>query len=552
MTQKFPDLQIDLLVETSWEVCNKVGGIYTVLSTKAKYLNKVFKDRLVFIGPDVWTDDNESQSFVPDPAILGDFQKRSLPEGLKVRCGKWNIPGSPQVILVDFKPIFPTLNATYGKMWELFGVDSLHAYGDYDESNAFSIAVAIVIRELISHLGASGKKTIAHFNEWTTGMGLLKVKDEMPEVATVFTTHATTVGRSICGNNKPLYKYFHNYFGDQMARELNVEAKHSLEKAAALNADCFTTVSEVTARECEQLLGVRPDVVTPNGFEPAFVPPAARWAEQRKEGRRRILNIASLLRGRMLKNDTLIMATSGRNEYRNKGLDVFLDSAVKVGEWCARKRKDLLALVLVPAWVDQPSSDLLIDLEFGGWVKPEPDYLTHRLHNEDSDAIACNIRRLNNALQREGADNAVQFLYVPCYLDGSDGIVNIKYYDLLPAIDITVFGSYYEPWGYTPLESISFGVPTVTTDKAGFGLWAIDEKADSIEEAGVAVVAREDDGYQQSVDAIAAQVCGFAEIPASRRKDIRKNALKTANKADWKFFISKYFEAFETALGHKR
>lgn len=544
-------LNLDLLVETSWEVCNKIGGIYTVLSTKAKELKNLYGDRLVFIGPDVWSADNPSPVFVERKTLLKNFSRRRLPDGLSVRCGRWKIPGSPLVILVDFKNMFSSLNSTYGRMWELFGVDSLHGYGDYDESNAFSFASAVVIKELIAHLGADAKNTLAHFNEWTTGMGLLSLKADMPEIMTVFTTHATTIGRSICGNGKPLYQYFENYNGDQMAAELNVVAKHSLEKAAAWNADSFTTVSEVTARECEQLLGKRPDVVTPNGFEPSFVPESDKWLKLRKAGRKRILEIASLLKGRHLNPDTLIVATSGRNEFRNKGLDLFLDSMMKAGEMCAEIRKDLLALVLVPAWVKQPSGDLIIDLEFGGWVKPDPDYLTHRLNNEDEDSIACKIRGLQNLKETYGVENSVNFIFVPCYLDGHDGIVNISYYDLLPAVDLSVFSSYYEPWGYTPLESIAFGVPTVTTDKAGFGQWAIESEKNSLYDAGVSVIERGDTDYERCVGAIAHTVAEFAAASDSEKSMISAAAVATSSLAEWKFFISKYLDAFRIALEKK-
>ena len=156
-------------------------------------------------------------------------------------------------------------------------------------------------------------------------MGLLYLKLIQPKTSTVFTTHATSIGRSICGNGKPLYDYFTNYNGDQMARELNMESKHSLEKAAAHEADCFTTVSEVTARECAQLLGIRPQVVTPNGFEPGFVPKTVRYNRLRREGRQTLLRVASLLDGNEYDDSTFLLATSGRHEYRNKGLDLFLD-----------------------------------------------------------------------------------------------------------------------------------------------------------------------------------------------------------------------------------
>lgn len=548
MANGFPE--VSLLTECSWEVCNKIGGIYTVLSTKAVELKKIFDDRLVFIGPDLGqgNEDDPMRLFKERKSLLNYFASKKLPYDLKVRVGRWNIPGSPLVILVDFKSMFPHLNDIYGRMWQNFSVDSLHAYGDYDESCAFAVASAIVAIELARTLKFDPATCIAHYNEWTTGMGLLYMKLTEPATATVFTTHATTIGRSICGNGKPLYEYFRNYNGDQMASELNVESKHSLEKAAAWNADCFTTVSDVTARECEQLIGRIPDVVTPNGFEPSFVPEEEKWARLRHKGREKILKIASLLNDKKLGKDSFIIATSGRNEFRNKGLDLFLFSMKRLAEKMKATDRKAVALVLVPAWVKQPSGDLLVDLDFGGWIQPEPDYLTHRLHNEDSDAIACTIRRINSEMKALGTDGNLKIVYVPSYLNGDDGIVNISYYDFLPAIDITVFGSYYEPWGYTPLESIAFGIPTITTDKAGFGEWARIEKLDSLPKNGVAVIDRNDSNFDQNVEEISDMVLHMMRAPEESWRKASKGAAETSAKAEWKFFICKYEEAFATAL----
>lgn len=548
--QQCPDFPgVGLVTECSWEVCNKIGGIYTVLSTKAVELKKMFGDRLVFIGP--WLDPSQtgdSTGFKVRKTILKNFASKALPYGIKVKCGRWDIPGSPIVMLVDFRNIFPHLNEFYGKMWENFSVDSLHAYGDYDESCAFAIASSIAAVELGRHLKVAPKTQLAHYNEWTTGMGLLHTKLAEPSIATVFTTHATTIGRSICGNGKALYEYFDKYNGDQMASELNVASKHSLEKMAAWNADCFTTVSDVTARECEQLLGRRPDVVTPNGFEPSFVPSSERMSRLRREGRKRILKIASVLGSAELPRNTFVVATSGRNEFRNKGLDLFLDSVKRMAEKAGEGGRKILALVLVPAWVSHPSSDLLVDLDFGGGLKPEPDYLTHRLNNEDSDAIACTVRRIDYELCQASLSERLKIVFVPSYLDGNDGIVNISYYDFLPAVDLTVFGSYYEPWGYTPLESVAFGVPTLTTDKAGFGEWVKTENLNSLEKHGVAVIERCDSNYSDCVEKIADISLNYMRSSRTKVSRASKGATETAAKAEWKFFILSYREAFEVAL----
>lgn len=536
-----------LLAETSWEVCNKIGGIYTVLSTKAKVLQEAYGDNLVFIGPDVWTEENPSPCFKETKSLFNNFSGKHISDfNIQVRCGRWDIPGSPQVILVKFDGVYPHLDALFATMWEKFGVDSMHEYGDYREGCAFAVATAVVIRHLSEHLGVADRDVTAHFNEWTTGMGLLYLRLIMPEAASLFTTHATSIGRSICGNGKPLYDYFDGYNGDQMSRELNMEAKHSLEKTAAKTADCFTAVSELTAREAEKLLDIRPQAITPNGFEPGFVPGDDKYETLRKTGRKKLLAIASKLKGKKFGTNTLIVATSGRNEYRNKGLDIYLD-ALSYLEHTGVK-KEVLALVLVPAWVSHADEALKNVGKRGGCgaktALPQTDYITHFLHNMDYDSVA---RRIDTLEKEQGIGDKVNVVYIPCYLDGKDGIVDISYYDLLPAIDITVFPSYYEPWGYTPLESVAFGIPTVTSDKSGFGQWVLSLLPNSIEDSGVKVVTRTDSNYQEAAREIGEALKEYSLTGKENREKASKAAYSTASKADWKYFIEFYYQAFEIA-----
>lgn len=536
--------QIDLLFETSWEVCNKVGGIYAVLSTKARTLGEQFGDKLIFIGPDLWNEDNPSPYFKERKTLLKQAQQKlQLPWGISIRVGRWNIPGAPQVVLVNWGDTARHLSDIYGEMWRDYGVDSLHSYGDYEESCAFAVASAIVIQALTQHLKANPSRVVAHFDEWTTGMGLLYLKNREPRVSTIFTTHATSIGRSICGNGKPLYDYFHQYNGDQMAVELNMQSKHSLEKAAAHNADCFTTVSEVTARECEQLLQIRPQVVTPNGFEPDFVPKTVKYNRLRKDGRDKLLTVAKAVTGHQYGPDTFIIATSGRHEYRNKGLDMYLDVLAGLEQELPADQ-EALAFVLVPGWVKEPSGDVVTNLYFDGAVKTQPDYLTHRLNNEGEDEVCRRIEQL----QGEGKLKKLRVIYVPSYLDGHDGVVDITYYDLLPALDLTMFPSYYEPWGYTPLESVAFGVPTITDDKAGFGQWVLDNFQNGLMKSGVYVVDRTDSNYAQAAALIRMAALEYITEDVSLRLKARNLAFLTAAKADWKFFILNYDKAFEIAL----
>lgn len=542
MIENIKDL--DMLFETSWEVCNKIGGIYTVLSTKSKTLTKLYGDRLVFIGPDVWTEDNPSPFFKESKTLLKTWLKKAeFPEGVAVRVGRWDIPGKPMAILVKFDGMYQVKDEFYGEMWNRFGVDSLHAYGDYDEACAFSHAAGLVIESLYDFMKLEGKKVIAHFDEWTTGMGLLYVKWKMPEVATIFTTHATSIGRSICGNGKPLYDYLEGYNGDQMARELNMESKHSLEKAAAHQADCFTTVSDITAKECKQLLEREPEVVTPNGFEDNFVPAKSKFKAARKNARMQLIAAGRALTGKDFTDEAFIVATSGRCEYRNKGIDVFIDSICSLA--AMDPCKQVLAYIMVPAWCDSARKDLQEAISCGKTERLSDPWITHTIHNPWEDPIACRLRALNLP------DN-VTMIYVPCYLNGDDGIFNMSYYDLLIGMDATVFPSYYEPWGYTPLESIAFGVPTITTSLSGFGQWVNRTFNIDFEDCGVNVIERTDGNYTAVVNGIARSLKYLTCCDQKLRELISDKAKAAASKAKWELFIGYYEKAFAVALKNEQ
>lgn len=543
---KFDPVNLDMIFETSWEVCNKIGGIYTVLSTKAQNLQDLYKDKVVFIGPDVWSKENPSPYFTEVPSLLRPWREKAvLPQGVSVRIGRWNIPGKPIVILVDFKGMFELKDYYYGEMWQRYGVDSLHAYGDYDEACAFSLAAGAVIESICNYKRLRHKNVLAHFDEWTTGMGLLYIKWKVPYVGTIFTTHATSIGRSICGNGKPLYDYLPGYNGDQMARELNMESKHSLEKAAAHAADCFTTVSDVTAAECEQLLERRPDIVTPNGFPADWAPTKIKQKRARNAAREAMLNVGSALAGHKLPDDTFIIATSGRCEFRNKGIDVFLDAADRLRRM--NPSKNLLLYILVPAWSKAPRTDLQAALAGNDGALPEP-VITHELNNPGEDAIINRIRQLGFPESQAQADSKVQVVYVPCYLNGDDGILNMSYYDMLAGVDLTVFPSYYEPWGYTPLESVAFGVPTVTTTLSGFGQWVLSTSKSGFAESGVVVIPRNDSNYQDVVEQVAESMLALSGANADTIAADSAAARATADKAEWNYFITYYNEAFRIAL----
>ena len=537
----------DYIFESSWEVCNKVGGIYTVLSTRANTLQQEMQDKVFFIGPDVWHE-NACPYFKEDAKLLADWKKTATEEGLKVKVGRWTIPGNPIAILVDFQKYFEKKNEIYGWLWENYQVDSLHAYGDYDEASMFSYAAGLVVESYYKFALSNKDKVIYHANEWMTGLGLLYVNNKLPQVGTIFTTHATSIGRSIAGNMKPLYDYLFAYNGDQMAGELNMQSKHSIEKQTAFHCDCFTTVSEITARECVELLDKKVDVVLPNGFENGFVPSnASTFTRKRKAARKRLLDVANALLGESLDDNTLIVSTSGRYEFRNKGVDVYIESMNRLLRDKELKKK-VLAFIEVPGWVGEPRQDLKERLDSGKQYDTplEVPQVTHWLHEMSHDNVLSMMKYYD---MHNRKDDKVKVIFLPCYLDGNDGILNMSYYDIVLGNDLCIYPSYYEPWGYTPLEAIAFKVPCITTDLAGFGQWVNTEVGHAAEiKDGVKVIHRTDYNYSEVADAIKDTVAEFSAMTKKQVNDARSAAEKLSKKALWSEFIKYYHEAYDIAL----
>ncbi len=537
----------DYIFESSWEVCNKVGGIYTVLSTRAKTLQEALQDKIIFIGPDFWKE-QESPYFKEDNSLFADWQGEAKEQGLKIRVGRWTIPGEPISILVDFNPFFEKKDQIYGWLWEHYGVDSLHAYGDYDEASMFSYAAALVVESFYHHYLDHSKKVIYHANEWMCGLGALYINNKLPEIGTIFTTHATSIGRSIAGNMKPLYDYLFAYNGDQMAGELNMQSKHSIEKQTAHYVDCFTTVSDITAKECVELLDKPVDVVLPNGFDDSFVPSSSqKFAQKRKAARRKMLDIANALLGENLDDDTLLVSTSGRYEFRNKGIDVFVEAMNRLLRDRDLKKK-VVAFIEVPGWVGEPRKDLQERLESGKKYDTPLDVpqVTHWLHNMSHDNVLGMMKYYD---MHNRKDEKVKVIFLPCYLDGNDGIVNMTYYDVVLGNDLCIYPSYYEPWGYTPLEAVAFKVPCITTDLAGFGLWANSVFGHEGQLAdGVKVIHRTDYNYSEVADIIKETVATYSAMSKKEVDACRKHAGDLSKKALWSEFIKYYYEAYDIAL----
>lgn len=519
----------DYLFEVSWEVCNKVGGIHTVLATKSLNLSQDLGSNHIHIGPDFWIDSTQNPEFTEDPLLYRSWRLTAASEGLKVRVGRWSVPGSPIAILVDFSQFIPQKNEIFASFWETFKLDSISGGWDFIESALFGYASGKVIESFVRFNLMPHHKVVAQFHEWMTGAGVLYLKSCKINVATIFTTHATVVGRCLACNNVPLYDILDNCPVEEKARFFNVTAKYSLEKCAAQYSDVFTTVSDLTAYECEKLVGRKVDVVTPNGFDRSIVPEEDLYAKKREQAREKLYQVASEMCGYDCA-DSLMVAVSGRYEYKNKGIDVFIEALAKANASDSLKR-NVLAFIMVPAGIDGPEKELA------------GKNCTHRLSYPEHDAVTRRLAELNLMNRPE---DKVKVIFVPSYLNGNDGVFNMKYYDLLVGLDLTVFPSYYEPWGYTPLESLAFGIPTVTTTLAGFGLWVQDHFAKA--HPSISVLPRNEQNFGNVVSGVLDKIEEMASLGERDREKYRKNAFNVSEIALWKNNIKYYKETYSLAI----
>ncbi|MDE5579255.1 MAG: alpha-glucan family phosphorylase [Alistipes sp.] len=530
----------DYLFEVSWEVCNKVGGIHTVVSTKAQTALRKFGDRYLLLGPDL-SHEGLDPEFEEDLNLLKNWRQSVYNDGIRIRVGRWKIKGEPTAILIDFTSLFPRKDEILKKLWEDYHVDSISGQWDYIEPVLFGYAAGQVIASYVDTFCTATEKIAAHFHEWMTAAGGLYLRRNAPYVATLFTTHATVMGRCIAGNGLPLYNDLTKFNADELPRQFNVMAKHSIEKMAATYHDAFLTVSDITANECKYLLSREPDCVTPNGFENDFVWSGEEYEAKRAEARRTMIEVAEACLGRRFSTDPLIIGTSGRYEFRNKGLDVFLE-ALKTLAAAENLDREVLVYITVPAGNRGPRPDLQAHLADasnpidGGQYK----YSTHLLENPAGDPI---VHALSGSVLATD-DSKVKVIFVPTYLNRNDGIFGKDYYELLVGMDMTVFPSYYEPWGYTPLESVAFSVPTVTTTLAGFGLWVNKQP----EHEGVEVIRRDDYNDREVADRIAEALLRFSRLDDKQVEKARRSAGEIAKSALWEHLYSAYENAYSEAI----
>jgi len=588
--------EADYLFEVSWEICNKVGGIYTVVKSKAAEIMKYYKENYFAIGP-FFPEKvaGEFQEKVPSDKLKQVFEKlRNI--GIKCHYGSWLIKGEPNTILVDFGGFASKKDEIKTSLWQNFKIDSLNTqYFDFDEPVIWSYAVGKLIEEIKNSF--NDKKIVAQFHEWLAGAGLLYLKHNDVKVGTVFTTHATILGRTMSFANEDLYELFDKINPEEKAYEYGIQAKYLTEKQSASNADVFTTVSEITAIEAEHLLGKKPEVLLPNGLDlkkfPTFEEASIKHQLYRERIKEFLLYYFFPYYSFDLDN-TLLYFLCGRYEFRAKGIDIFIKALAKLNEKLKKEKsnKTIVAFFWVPGNIRSIKTQLLESRAFFEDIKGgiddnmdriknkiiysiaskkkiieknifdedfmhenkkkvlklmkngNPALSTHDLHDEQNDSI---IKAFNEAGLLNKKEDRVKVVFYPIYLTGADGLLDLSYYECMQGSHLGVFPSYYEPWGYTPLEAAALGVSSVTTDLAGFGRY-VNEKSKQNKNPGIFVLKRLNKKDDEVVKELANSFYYFSSLSKQERIKNKMEAQRLSSLADWDVLIKNYIEAHNLAV----
>lgn len=584
------------LFEASWEVCNKVGGIYTVLESKSEYIKAQYGDRYFLVGP--YLGETTENDFIvkEKPVLLKKLEDDLVKLGIRLHYGNWLLNSEPQVILIDFKGVFNQINQIKSELWDQYRVDSLGSQFDFDEPIAWSWAVGKLI-DLLKKNDLKKEQVIVQCHEWMAGTAILYLDKNNVDVATVFTTHATFLGRVLAFHNEDFYKELNEINVLEKIKEYNVAAKCSIEKAIALSATVLTTVSEVTAREAEVFYGRKPDVILPNGLDFNRFPNTEEITFKHGEFKKVIKEFIMYYFFPYYEfnlDKTLIYFLIGRNEVHAKGIDIFINSLAELNKKLKNLNSDktIVAIISVPNATNGVRAELiqnrsiflnikqLLDSQtsniydkllrasvgefeidnqhiFKKALRKElfaklkffkrsgiPPLSTHELTNEAGDDIL-------NLLKQKGLTNKkedkVKVISCPVYLNGADGLLNTNFYDFMAGAHFGVFPSFYEPWGYTPLEAGALGVSSVTSDLSGFGV-AVNDLGGRKKFPGTYVLERTKFNYQKEVKDLAGLMYKYSSFNKDERLISRIHANQIARNFDWKILIRHYLDAHDMAL----
>jgi len=579
--------------EVSWEVCNKVGGIYQVVKSKAEFLKKRYK-QYILIGPYLPQQAQFEFQQLPTPQEFRPAFDSLAKEGIVCLYGKWLTKGEPTAILLNCQAEQIDENVVKKELWDKYKVDSLNARRDYDEPLTWSWVAGKLIEKLAPSVEGP---VVVHCHEWMAGFTLLYLKDRCPQIGTVFTTHATMLGRTMCGAGRELYGALGSFDPEQMARELGIPEKFTMERACSQQCDVFTTVSQITGVEAEYLLGRKPDVLLLNGLDDNKYPTfeeASILHQKNREKIRDFLEYYFFSHYIFNMDETLNIFITGRYEFRNKGLDVFIKALGKLNQKLREEgsKKTVAAFFWIPNEVHGIKTELLeekavfnnikqfvqentseftrrilrnapsikqfttADLLSEDFVRTverdmvalhregNPPLVTHNIPSEDQNDI---IQGFHQAGLFNSKEDPVKVIFYPVYLTGSDGLLDLQYNDAISGCHLGVFPSYYEPWGYTPVEAMAFGVPAITTDLGGFGLF-IEQHAGK----GVYVLKRNKRSDDQVVEDLFQILLGYSHKDKFQRNEEKTQAKALTKLTDWATFITYYYQAHVLAEQRSR
>jgi glycogen(starch) synthase len=582
----------DLLFEASWEVCNKVGGIFTVLSSKSKQIQKHYKNRYCLVGPYFEGSSRLTFREEPVPDIYLTLYEELKSVGIVCYFGKWLVEGDPNVILLDFRGYWPHIDEIKKELWDGFGVDSLNSPYDFNEPLLWSYCVGLLMEKL--RLAHNEEVTAFHAHEWLTGAAILYLKKHNVSIPTTFTTHATILGRAVAGNGVDLYSMLDKINPDEEAQRCGITSKFTLERASAQNCDVFTTVSQITALEAKAFLGREVDLVLPNGLDMSEFPSFEEVTQKHNLYRNRLREFALYYFFPYYSFDlqeSLFFFTASRYEFHNKGIDVFIESLGVLNNKMKKEKnkKTVIAFFFVPGSagairpeiigareafhdikesLDEEDHNILQNILYAVTSgKPlseksifNEDFMrnmerkllrlkafkgspaplsTHQLNDENNDAIMSSFKKAG-LLNTE--EDRVKVIFYPIYLSGVDGLCGLDYYQAIQASHLGVFPSFYEPWGYTPLEAAAMGVPAITSNLSGFGRYFYDV-LDRNKVPGIRVIDMEKKTHEEIVRALVKSLNRFTNFDRKERIDNKIRARKIAFMADWENFSLHYIEA---------
>jgi phosphorylase/glycogen(starch) synthase len=524
------------LFEISWEVCNKVGGINTVLQSKLKEVTQYFGEHYVLIGPLLEKNQNFIEKITP---FLELFEKILKENQIACRLGYWDTEEKPSVILVDFQGKYKIDELLYN-LWNDFGVDSLASNYEYVEPILFSTASGKLIKTLAENEPLKNMRVITHFHEWLCGAGVLFIEKHFQHIPTVFTTHATVLGRALSGDKRCVYHLPETFDPNKEARIYGVFAKHSLERAAAQEADCFTTVSSITADEANIILNKYPDQIVSNGLNTDKLQQELASQDITKI-RKKLIEVAQRVTAQNIPDNALLWVTSGRFEFHNKGYDILLSALSKLEKDLPQNSPTIVMFFLIAAKQYSAKDSLLVppDTTTSNNVV---GMVTHKIDDINNDLI---VRKCNE-LHLRRIDSKVRIIYSNVYLDGADGVFDIPYNHVLAACDLSIFPSLYEPWGYTPLESITYGTPTITTNLSGFGNWIMDSVQDF--QDAIYVLDAKCNNPEKISEELYENLKIILTQDSQKRQQIQQKAASIAKLADWKNFYKDYLDAYDQAF----